>query len=81
MSSHGPIGESGDYQVIRSDAMNTNMIVANSSRENIQFRKRQCGSANGLALIGKRSVRIFLTGHNCCWDTLCSANVNYAKVD
>ena len=46
------LAESGDYQVVRSEAMNTNMIVANSSRQDSPVQETAVREA---LLVGYRS--------------------------
>ncbi|WP_340014297.1 nickel ABC transporter substrate-binding protein [Paenibacillus sp. FSL K6-1318] len=75
------LAESGDYQVIRSDAMNTNMIVANSSRQNSPVQETEVREALWYAIDRETISNDIFNGTQTVADTLFSANVNYAKVD
>ncbi|MGG4401023.1 nickel ABC transporter substrate-binding protein [Paenibacillus amylolyticus] len=75
------LAESGDYQVVRSEAMNTNMIVANSSRENSPVQETAVREALWYAIDRETISKDIFNGTQTVADTLFSANVNYAKVD
>ncbi|WP_339305867.1 nickel ABC transporter substrate-binding protein [Paenibacillus sp. FSL R5-0519] len=75
------LAESGDYQVVRSEAMNTNMIVANSSRQNSPVQETAVREALWVAIDRETISKDIFNGTQTVADTLFSANVNYAKVD
>lgn len=75
------MAESGDYQVVRSEAMNTNMIVANSSRQNSPVQETAVREALWYAIDRETISKDIFNGTQTVADTLFSANVNYAKVD
>ncbi|WP_413407359.1 staphylopine-dependent metal ABC transporter substrate-binding lipoprotein [Paenibacillus amylolyticus] len=75
------LAESGGYQVVRSEAMNTNMIVANSSRENSPVQETAVREALWVGIDRETISKDIFNGTQTVADTLFSANVNYAKVD
>ncbi|MEK4664550.1 nickel ABC transporter substrate-binding protein [Priestia sp. FSL H7-0729] len=75
------LAESGDYQVVRSEAMNTSMIVANSSRENSPVQETAVREALWVGIDRETISKDIFNGTQTVADTLFSANVNYAKVD
>lgn len=75
------LAESGDYQLVRSEAMNTNMIVANSSRQNSPVQETAVREALWVGIDRETISNDIFNGTQTVADTLFSANVNYAKVD
>ncbi|MEL3971645.1 nickel ABC transporter substrate-binding protein [Rossellomorea oryzaecorticis] len=73
--------ESGDYQVVKSDPMNTKMIVANSSRKNSPVSDKAVREAFWYAIDRETITKKILEGTETEAHTLFSSNVNYADVE
>jgi nickel transport system substrate-binding protein len=72
---------SGAYQLIRSDAMNTKMIVANSSQDESPVSERAVREAIWHAIDRETIAEDILDGSETVADTLFSSNIMYADVD
>ncbi|AIQ47369.1 nickel ABC transporter substrate-binding protein [Paenibacillus sp. FSL R7-0273] len=72
--------ESGDYQVVRSEAMNTKMIVANSSKTDSPAHDRAVREAVWHAIDRESIASQIFNGKETPAETLFSANVNYADI-
>ncbi|MFC9711835.1 staphylopine-dependent metal ABC transporter substrate-binding lipoprotein [Paenibacillus sp. NPDC056933] len=75
------LADSGDYQVVRSEAMNTNMIVANSSRADNPVHETAVREAIWHAIDRETISNDIFNGTQAVADTLFSSNVNYADVE
>lgn len=75
------LAESGDYQVVRSEAMNTSMIVANSSRQGSPVQETAVREALWYAIDRETISNDIFNGTQTVANTLFSSNVNYANVD
>ncbi|MCG7380543.1 nickel ABC transporter substrate-binding protein [Paenibacillus sp. ACRSA] len=75
------LAESGDYQVVRSEAMNTSMIVANSSRQGSPVQETAVREAIWYAIDRETISNDIFNGTQTVANTLFSSNVNYANVD
>lgn len=75
------LADSGDYQVVRSEAMNTNMIVANSSRADNPVHETAVREAIWVAIDRETISNDIFNGTQTVADTLFSSNVNYADVE
>ncbi|MDQ0112779.1 staphylopine-dependent metal ABC transporter substrate-binding lipoprotein [Paenibacillus harenae] len=73
--------ESGDYQLVKSEAMNTKMIVANSSKSDNPVSETAVREAIWHAIDRETITRDIFNGTEEAADTLFSANVNYAAVE
>lgn len=72
---------SGEYQVVRSDAMNTAMIVANSSKQNSPVHEKAVREALWIGIDRETISKDIFNGTQTVASTLFSSNVNYANVD
>ncbi len=75
------LAQSGDYQVVRSEAMNTSMIVANSSRQGSPVQETAVREALWYAIDRETISNDIFNGTQTVANTLFSSNVNYANVD
>ncbi|MHA7582006.1 staphylopine-dependent metal ABC transporter substrate-binding lipoprotein [Paenibacillus vandeheii] len=75
------LADSGDYQVVRSEAMNTNMIVANSSKKDNPVHETAVREAIWFAIDRETISNDIFNGTQTVADTLFSSNVNYADVE
>ncbi|OIU68608.1 staphylopine-dependent metal ABC transporter substrate-binding lipoprotein [Rossellomorea aquimaris] len=75
------LDESGDYQVKRSEPMNTKMIVANSSKVGHPVSEKSVREAIWYAIDRKTIAEEILEGTETEAHTLFSSNVNYADVE
>ncbi|WP_442956411.1 staphylopine-dependent metal ABC transporter substrate-binding lipoprotein [Paenibacillus sp. YIM B09110] len=73
--------ESGDYQLVRSDPMNTKMIVANSSKSESPVSETAVREAIWNAIDRETISDAIFNGTEAAANTLFSSNVNYADVD
>ncbi|WP_458127118.1 staphylopine-dependent metal ABC transporter substrate-binding lipoprotein [Paenibacillus sp. Z3-2] len=73
--------ESGDYQLVRSQAMNTNMIVANSSKVDSPVHETAVREALWYSIDRETISNQILHGTETAAYTLFSSNVNYADVE
>lgn len=72
---------SGNYQLVRSEPMNTKMIVANSSKTESPIHERAVREAIWHAIDRETIANDILQGTETPANTLFSSNVNYAKVE
>lgn len=72
---------SGNYQLIRSDAMNTKMIVANSSRSEQPVGEKAVREAIWHAIDRETISKHIVQGTEAAAHRLFSSNVNYADVE
>lgn len=72
--------DSGDYRLVRSKAMNTKMIVANTGHSVSPVQEKAVREAIWLAIDRKAIGEHLLNGTEAPAETLFSANVNYANV-
>lgn len=75
------LADSGDFQVVRSEAMNTNMIVANSSKMDNPVHETAVREAIWHAIDRETISNDIFNGTQTVADTLFSSNVNYANVE
>ncbi len=75
------LATSGEYQVVRSDAMNTAMIVANSSKQNSPVHEKAVREALWIGIDRETISKDIFNGTQTVASTLFSSNVNYANVD
>ncbi|MFB8377356.1 staphylopine-dependent metal ABC transporter substrate-binding lipoprotein [Paenibacillus taichungensis] len=75
------LANSGDFQVVRSEAMNTNMIVANSSKVDNPVHETAVREAIWVAIDRETISNDIFNGTQTVADTLFSSNVNYAHVE
>lgn len=75
------LADSGDFQVVRSEAMNTNMIVANSSKVDNPVHETAVREAIWVAIDRETISNDIFNGTQTVADTLFSSNVNYAHVE
>ncbi|MDP4098191.1 nickel ABC transporter substrate-binding protein [Paenibacillus sp. P96] len=73
--------DSGDYQLIRSEAMNTKMIAANSSKSDSPVSETAVREAIWHAIDRETISNEIFGGTETVANTLFSANVNYANVE
>ncbi len=73
--------DSGDYQLVRSEAMNTKMIVANSSKSENPVSETAVREAIWYSIDRETISKDILNGTETVAHTLFSPNVNYADVD
>ncbi|WP_204953486.1 staphylopine-dependent metal ABC transporter substrate-binding lipoprotein [Metabacillus crassostreae] len=73
--------DSGDYQLVRSEPMNTKMIVANSSKADNPISETAVREAIWYAIDRETISKDILNGTESVADTLFSSNVNYANVE
>lgn len=73
--------DSGDYQLVKSESMNTKMIVANSSKSDNPVRETAVREAIWYSIDRKTITEDILDGTETVAHTLFSPNVNYADVD
>ncbi|WP_257346766.1 staphylopine-dependent metal ABC transporter substrate-binding lipoprotein [Pseudalkalibacillus decolorationis] len=73
--------DSGDYQLVRSEPMNTKMIVANSSKSDNPVSETAVREAIWYSIDRKTITEDILSGTETVAYTLFSPNVNYADVD
>lgn len=73
--------KSGDYQLVRSEPMNTKMIVANSSKADNPVSETAVREAIWYSIDRKTITEDLLNGTETEAHTLFSPNVNYANVD
>jgi nickel transport system substrate-binding protein len=72
--------DSGDYRLIRSEPMNTKMIVANSSKTTSPVHETAVREAIWYAIDRETISKQIYSGTETAAETLFSANVNYADV-
>jgi len=75
------LADSGDFQVVRSEAMNTNMIVANSSKMDNPVHETAVREAIWVAIDRETISNDIFNGTQTVADSLFSSNVNYAHVE
>ena len=75
------LAASGEYQVVRSEAMNTAMIVANSSNQSSPVHEKAVREALWMGIDRDTISKDIFNGTQTVADTLFSSNVNYANVD
>ncbi|WP_442436973.1 staphylopine-dependent metal ABC transporter substrate-binding lipoprotein [Paenibacillus peoriae] len=75
------LADSGDYQIVRSEPMNTNMIVANSSKSNNPISETAVREAVWYAIDKETISKDIFNGTETVANTLFSSNVNYADVE
>lgn len=75
------LADSGDFQVVQSEAMNTNMIVANSSKVDNPVHETAVREAIWTAIDRETISNDIFNGTQTVADTLFSSNVNYAHVE
>ncbi|WP_416147599.1 staphylopine-dependent metal ABC transporter substrate-binding lipoprotein [Salipaludibacillus sp. HK11] len=73
--------DSGNYQLVRSDPMNTNMIVANSSKADNPISETPVREAIWYSIDRETISEDIFDGTESVANTLFSSNVNYADVD
>ncbi|MGG1636072.1 staphylopine-dependent metal ABC transporter substrate-binding lipoprotein [Paenibacillus sp. NRS-1760] len=73
--------ETGNYQLVRSEAMNTKMIVANSSKSDHPVSEKAVREAIWHSIDRDTISKDILNGTESAAHSLFSANVNYANVD
>jgi nickel transport system substrate-binding protein len=73
--------DTGQYQLVRSEPMNTKMIVANSSRENSPVSEKAVREAIWYSIDRETISKDILNGSETPADALFSSNVLYADVD
>jgi nickel transport system substrate-binding protein len=73
--------KTGDYQLVRSKAMNTNMIVANSSKVDGPVHETAVREAIWYSIDRETIRKQILNGTETVANTLFSSNVNYANVE
>ncbi|RJE89591.1 nickel ABC transporter, nickel/metallophore periplasmic binding protein [Paenibacillus sp. 1011MAR3C5] len=73
--------QTGDYQIVRSEAMNTKMIVANSSRSDSPVSEKAVREALWHTVDRETISRTIFSGTESAADTLFSSNVHYADVE
>ncbi|MFP3510417.1 nickel ABC transporter substrate-binding protein [Peribacillus sp. SIMBA_075] len=73
--------DSGDYQLVRSEPMNTKMIVANSSKSDNPVSETAVREAIWHSIDRETISKDILNGTETVANTLFSPNVNYADVD
>jgi len=73
--------DSGDYQLVRSEAMNTKMIVANSSKSDNPVSEKAVREAIWHSIDRETISKDIFNGTETAAHSLFSANVNYADVD
>ncbi|WP_046214108.1 staphylopine-dependent metal ABC transporter substrate-binding lipoprotein [Paenibacillus wulumuqiensis] len=71
---------SGDYRIVRSESMNTKMIVVNSSRSGSPVSGKAVREALWHAVDRKTISRDIMGGTETAANTLFSSNVNYADI-
>ncbi|CAG7601052.1 Metal-staphylopine-binding protein CntA [Paenibacillus solanacearum] len=74
------LAQSGKYQIVRSAAMNTKMIVANSSKRNHPVHETAVREAIWLAIDREAISKQIFHGTEAAAHELFSSNVNYADV-
>jgi len=72
---------SGGYRLIRSEPMNTKMIVANSSKSDSPVKEKAVREALWYAVDRETIRKQIFSGTEAAADTLFASNVNYANVD
>ncbi|MBW5446489.1 nickel ABC transporter, nickel/metallophore periplasmic binding protein [Cohnella sp. CFH 77786] len=75
------LADSGDYQIVRSHAMNTKMIVANSSKTDSPVHETAVREAIWYSIDRETISKQIFKGTESAAQTLFSSNVNYANVD
>jgi nickel transport system substrate-binding protein len=73
--------DSGNYQLVKSEAMNTKMIVANSSKSENPVSETAVREAIWYSIDRETISKDILNGTETVANTLFSSNVNYADVD
>jgi nickel transport system substrate-binding protein len=73
--------DSGDYQIIRSEPMNTKMIVANSSKSGSPIQETAVREALWYSIDRETISKQIFTGTETAANTLFSSNVTYANVE
>ncbi|MCQ6559950.1 staphylopine-dependent metal ABC transporter substrate-binding lipoprotein [Paenibacillus mendelii] len=72
------LAETGDYQIVRSEPMNTKMIVANSSQASSPVSEKAVREAIWQSIDRETISRTIFSGTETPAETLFSSNVNYA---
>ncbi|WP_028611502.1 staphylopine-dependent metal ABC transporter substrate-binding lipoprotein [Paenibacillus harenae] len=75
------LADSGDYQIIRSEPMNTKMIVANSSKTGHPVHDTAVREAIWYSIDRETISKKIFNGTETAADALFSSNVNYANVE
>ncbi|WP_338533623.1 nickel ABC transporter substrate-binding protein [Paenibacillus peoriae] len=75
------LADSGDYQIIRSEPMNTNMIAANSSKSDNPVSEAAVREAVWYAIDRETISKDIFNGTETIANRLFSSNVNYADVE
>ncbi|MBB6633349.1 staphylopine-dependent metal ABC transporter substrate-binding lipoprotein [Cohnella thailandensis] len=75
------LAESGDFQIVRSEPMNTKMIVANSSKKDSPAADAAVRQAIWHSIDRETIGEAIFNGTESAADTLFSSNVNYANVE
>lgn len=75
------LASTGEYQVVRSDAMNTGIIAANSSKLDSPVHETAVREALWIAIDRETISKDIFNGTQPVANTLFSSNVNYADVD
>lgn len=75
------LAKTGDYQVVRSNPMNTSMIVANSGKKDSPVHERSVREAIWHAIDRETISRDIFSGTVKAADTLFASNVPYANVE
>lgn len=73
--------DSGEYQLVRSEPMNTKMIAANSSKSDSPVSEKAVREAIWHSIDRDTIAKDILNGTETAADTLFASNVNYADVD
>ncbi|SFF21346.1 nickel transport system substrate-binding protein [Paenibacillus algorifonticola] len=73
--------DSGDFQLVRSKAMNTKMIVANSSKSDSPAHETAVREAIWYSIDRETISKQIFSGTETAANTLFSSNVNYANVE
>lgn len=72
------LADSGEYQIVRSEPMNTKMIVANSSQKDSPVSEKAVREAIWQSIDRETISRTIFSGTESPAETLFSSNVNYA---
>jgi nickel ABC transporter, nickel/metallophore periplasmic binding protein len=75
------LAESGGFQIVRSEPMNTKMIVANSSKQDSPAADAAVRKALWHSIDRETISEAIFSGTESAADTLFSSNVNYANVE
>ncbi|NMO97661.1 staphylopine-dependent metal ABC transporter substrate-binding lipoprotein [Paenibacillus lemnae] len=75
------LADSGNYQIVRSEPMNTKMIVVNSSKSGHPVSEKAVREAIWHAVDRETISKQIMNGSESPAETLFSSNVNYADID